>query len=1042
MSFVGDMFGSDNEFHAEEQKIDKGAYNYDGEEGGADKASARYAQGAIDAQKRTAEQANYTNANIDRDQGQQSRTSQGDALSMLKSQADGTAPSVAKMSADNSMGKIAAEQSSAAASARGPAALALAQQTAAANTSAAQGNVANAAAVASAQERAEAQNSYLTGATTMRAGDNASRTQSAQQEQFQAQLREKQRAQNDAVTADMTKNEIGVQTAQLGAKQNEQAQGSANKNAAQGINAGVAAQNAGTAQQNGQAVIGMAASAAGGAASAVSDERIKDYTPMAPDAPSIEAPTIGNPVAGVAGAGTSFGNQVGGTVASMFAKGPPVDATTGSMVLGAGGGMDVGATIQKTSHDIPEWHRKHPGSPGGETMGSDERCKDYGLPFNAPKSALLAAMRGANEKSIEGIGGGPGDLVASMSGSGPQDMTNWDPLIQSARSKGAMSSAIQNAQLDADMNRSIGATGAVNKGSVAPISNLIAPMTAADKETVAVSKASKAHGIDQTDKQTDAASAAGRRVADDTKQEAAAAGAATPATAAVPDAKAKAPASVSGAVGGTLSSIGTSLMANAGRGGTYQPMGGYVPPSLIDTGATVRSDTRAKEKVADLAYSQGVQAGATGSPLMQLDDAPKTGAEKVVQKAADAYHDATKPATLAADTLRHGGYTAAIGATAANLAAAHPAPAPALAAAPSSTQNAGHPSEQIFRERDERNFRVMTRANELTAQTLAARTAPPTSDQSAAPSRSSYLAAVQQAMTGGQPAAQAGVVPSDERCKEIGLPVNAPTSALPEAMKSEREQILDRNEAATPTPAATVQPISDTQAAAGKAEMAQMLAATEAEHADYKAAMAANKVIAAEAPHAMSEREAILARNEAADPTPEAPAPVEAPKPAKVAEKAMSDREAILARNEAREMQAAMVAQREAPAAVVPQDPMASALRTLQPASYHYKPGTPGEDPRDVHVGPRSAQEMAANPVARTAIVSDPRSGMLGIDVKKGVKLGLAGVGYHQQQLDAMKAEQALREEEQDDFNSLVLASMQPRSEREQVLARNARKGR
>lgn len=80
-------------------------------------------------------------------------------------------------------------------------------------------------------------------------------------------------------------------------------------------------------------------------------------------------------------------------------------------------------------------------------------------------------------------------------------------------------------------------------------------------------------------------------------------------------------------------------------------------------------------------------------------------------------------------------------------------------------------------------------------------------------------------------------------------------------------------------------------------------------------------------------------------------------------------------------------------------DPMGRALDAMQPYAYRYKPGY-GEDPNAPQVGPM-AQPMARDPVASTAIVQDPRSGLLGIDQKNATKLALGGLGYLKDRQDA-----------------------------------------
>lgn len=84
-------------------------------------------------------------------------------------------------------------------------------------------------------------------------------------------------------------------------------------------------------------------------------------------------------------------------------------------------------------------------------------------------------------------------------------------------------------------------------------------------------------------------------------------------------------------------------------------------------------------------------------------------------------------------------------------------------------------------------------------------------------------------------------------------------------------------------------------------------------------------------------------------------------------------------------------------------EPMAAANRSMAAEAYAYKPGMgPSEQkPGEVNVGPM-AQNMAADPVARTAIVQEP-NGLLGIDKDKGLKLVMGGLASLQGEVDEMK---------------------------------------
>ncbi len=85
-------------------------------------------------------------------------------------------------------------------------------------------------------------------------------------------------------------------------------------------------------------------------------------------------------------------------------------------------------------------------------------------------------------------------------------------------------------------------------------------------------------------------------------------------------------------------------------------------------------------------------------------------------------------------------------------------------------------------------------------------------------------------------------------------------------------------------------------------------------------------------------------------------------------------------------------------------DDMAAANRSMAPFSYAYKPGfaeEAGQDEGERNVGPM-AQNMAANPVAKTAIVKRP-DGMLAIDKDKALKLTMGGLADLQGQFDDLK---------------------------------------
>lgn len=196
-------------------------FQYGGYANGANDASARYAGLGAAAQGRAAPQIDYGVANDDHNRNVLTSYNQNSMAGLLAARANGSMPLISQMQADRQMQQAAAEQSSAAASARGPAGLALAQQGAAANTAAMQSNISNHAQIAGAQEQmgnAVAAGQAYTG---IRAGDQALQGQDAAQATAQGQMNLAQHGLNDQYQLGMTGYETGVQQAQLGAQGNQ-----------------------------------------------------------------------------------------------------------------------------------------------------------------------------------------------------------------------------------------------------------------------------------------------------------------------------------------------------------------------------------------------------------------------------------------------------------------------------------------------------------------------------------------------------------------------------------------------------------------------------------------------------------------------------------------------------------------------------------------------------------------------------------------------------------------------------------------------------
>ena len=93
----------------------------------------------------------------------------------------------------------------------------------------------------------------------------------------------------------------------------------------------------------------------------------------------------------------------------------------------------------------------------------------------------------------------------------------------------------------------------------------------------------------------------------------------------------------------------------------------------------------------------------------------------------------------------------------------------------------------------------------------------------------------------------------------------------------------------------------------------------------------------------------------------------------------------------------------------VHETPMASAMRSMEPSSYEYKPEytPPEQEPGEENIGPM-ADKMKKNRIAKTAIVdTGGKDHMLAIDKTKAIKLALGGLSDLQRQIDQMKRRSA-----------------------------------
>lgn len=169
--------------------------------GSKDASEAARVDRSIEADRahgRAGVQADYGKSLYAAKQANYARQEQAKAMGLMRARATGQAPSIAQMQAQRDMQQAAAAQSSAAAGARGPAGLAMAQQQAASNTAAMQGNISGQAQIAAARERQAAEQAYMGAASGIRQGDMSQQGIYGQQAAMQAQLDDRQAQRNDA----------------------------------------------------------------------------------------------------------------------------------------------------------------------------------------------------------------------------------------------------------------------------------------------------------------------------------------------------------------------------------------------------------------------------------------------------------------------------------------------------------------------------------------------------------------------------------------------------------------------------------------------------------------------------------------------------------------------------------------------------------------------------------------------------------------------------------------------------------------------------
>lgn len=194
---------------------------------------------------------------------------QAGALQLQREAAMGMAPSEAAYQMQSGLNQAAAQQTSQAGSARGSAALALAQGNAAANTANMQQQTFSDAGRLRAQEMAQARDAYMGGASNMRQQDQGRLQQGSQMSQFNAGLNDQYRMGMGGLANQFGQTQQGARGQAIGAEAGMQQQNADGYNQAQALNAGRAQAEADRQQKVKSQWTGMAGSAAEGASKVV-----------------------------------------------------------------------------------------------------------------------------------------------------------------------------------------------------------------------------------------------------------------------------------------------------------------------------------------------------------------------------------------------------------------------------------------------------------------------------------------------------------------------------------------------------------------------------------------------------------------------------------------------------------------------------------------------------------------------------------------------------------------------------------------------------
>lgn len=203
---------------------DPQASNWGGSPTGLRDYSANLAYDKSQTDQRAAPIANYSQADQSRGLRMEDRSGLTSVADAQRARALGQVPSIAQQVGQRQLGQAVASQGGIAASARGPAGLALAGQVQAGNVAGAQSAITNSTQINAANERLQAEGAAANTYGNLVNSDTAGQAQDASQSQFQAQQQLASRNANDARAQSDEALNFGAQNAQLQAKTAQQGQ--------------------------------------------------------------------------------------------------------------------------------------------------------------------------------------------------------------------------------------------------------------------------------------------------------------------------------------------------------------------------------------------------------------------------------------------------------------------------------------------------------------------------------------------------------------------------------------------------------------------------------------------------------------------------------------------------------------------------------------------------------------------------------------------------------------------------------------------------